>query len=153
MSDTNAEKLKAVPNIILREPPVNPEPIAPDHERVKSQLDKLPKPTGFRLLVVPFKAAAISKGGIHFAEKTLRDEHLAGIVGYVVSVGLDAYADPDKFPEGPWCKAKDYIIYGRYAGSRIMMQGEDNNNLELRILNDDDVIATIDNPEDYVGIA
>ena len=37
----------------------------------KKQEPKLPKPTGWRLLVLPFKMKEKTKGGIHLAETTL----------------------------------------------------------------------------------
>jgi co-chaperonin GroES (HSP10) len=54
-----------------------------------------------------------------------------------------AYADKEKFPEGPWCQKGDWIVFGRYAGARIGIEGG-----EIRILNDDEVLATIQDPED-----
>jgi co-chaperonin GroES (HSP10) len=35
------------------------------------------------------------------------------------------------------------VIFGRYAGARIKIEGG-----ELRLLNDDDILAVVDNPED-----
>lgn len=67
--------------------------------------------------------------------------------GYVLSVGPDAYNDSNKFPEGPWCKEKDWVIFGRYAGSRLSIEGG-----EIRILNDDEILATIKNPEDILHL-
>jgi co-chaperonin GroES (HSP10) len=67
-------------------------------------------------------------------------------------LGPDAYADASRYPEGPWCKSGDYVLFGRYAGARIVMAGEDNDDLPLRLLNDDEVLAVIDNPEDYVRV-
>ncbi len=52
--------------------------------------------------------------------------------------------DKERFPEGPWAKKGDWIIFARYAGSRIKIDGG-----EIRLLNDDEVLATVDNPEIY----
>jgi co-chaperonin GroES (HSP10) len=146
-----SKESKAIPNIILQErPPVTPD--IPREEKAQSQLHKLPKPTGYRILVVPYSYPKSSKGGILLADSTLKTEELAATVAYVIALGPDAYADPNKFPEGAWCKPGDYVLFGRYAGARIVMQGEDNDDLPLRLLNDDEVLAVIDNPEDYVGI-
>ena len=41
------------------------------------------------------------------------------------------------------CKKGDWIIFARYAGSRIKIDGG-----EIRLLNDDEVLATVDNPKD-----
>ena len=64
------------------------------------------------------------------------------VVGYVVSLGPDAYSDSHKFPEGAWCKEGDWVIFGRYAGARFQIEGGD-----MRLLNDDEILACIDDPE------
>lgn len=137
-----------IPNRVFKERP----PAVPREEKAKSQLDKLPRPRGYKILIVPYSQPAASKGGILLADATLKTEELATTIGYVASLGDAAYTDPSKTPGEPWCKEGDYILFGRYAGARIVMQGEDNDDLPLRILNDDEVIAVIDNPEDYVGV-
>ena len=50
-----------------------------------------------------------------------------------------------RFPEGPWCKVGDWVVFARYAGSRIKIEGG-----EVRLLNDDEILATIKNPEDIL---
>jgi co-chaperonin GroES (HSP10) len=47
-----------------------------------------------------------------------------------------------------WCKKGDWIMIGRYAGSRFRLADES----EVRIINDDEVIATILNPDDIVSV-
>ena len=31
--------------------------------------------------------------------------------------------DKERYPEGPWCKKGDWVIFARYAGSRIQIDG------------------------------
>lgn len=123
-----------------------------NEEIANSQLDKLPVPTGYRILIVPYRLPRASKGGIYIPEATLRNEELAAVIGYVIALGPDAYSDPLKFPHGPWCKIGDYVVFGRYAGARVTMQDEGNENLSVRLLNDDEVLAVVSNPADYVGV-
>ena len=106
---------------------------------------KLPKPTGWRLLVLPFKMKEKTKGGVILAEDTLERQQVASQVGLVMAMGSQCYKDKERYPEGPWCKEKDWIIFARYAGSRIKIEGG-----EMRLLNDDEVLATIDSPEDIL---
>ena len=87
------------------------------------ELDKLPKPVGWRILVLPFKASEKTKGGILLTDKTMEDSQLTASVAMVLAVGDDAYADKEKFPNGPWCKQGDWVVFGRYAGSRIRIDG------------------------------
>ena len=106
---------------------------------------KLPKPTGWRLLVLPFKMKETTKGGLVLAETTLEKQQVASQVGLVMAMGPQCYKDKERYPEGPWCKEKDWVMFARYAGSRIKIDGG-----EMRLLNDDEVLATIDSPEDIL---
>ena len=106
-------------------------------------IEKLPKPTGYRIMILPFSQKQTTKGGIVLADSYLEKERLGTNVGFVVSLGPDAYKDKNKFPNGAWCQERDWIIFGRYAGARIKIDGGD-----LRLLNDDEVLAVVSNPED-----
>ena len=114
-------------------------------ESKDKQEPKLPKPTGWRLLVLPFKMKEKTKGGVILAEDTLERQQVASQVGLVMAMGSQCYKDKERYPEGPWCKEKDWIMFARYAGSRIKIEGG-----EMRLLNDDEVLATIDSPEDIL---
>ena len=62
-----------------------------------------------------------------------------------MKVGPEAYKDKQKFPSGPWCKEGDWALLTRYAGSRIRIEDG-----ELRIINDDEIIATVNDPRDIL---
>ena len=114
--------------------------ITPDN--LDSHAKSLPRPTGYRILILPFTLPEVTKGGIHIVKATLDKERLATVVGYVVAMGPDAYGDLNKFPEGAWCNEGDWVIFGRYAGARFQIEGGD-----IRLLNDDEILATISDPE------
>ena len=114
-------------------------------EQAESLKEHLPKPTGWRVVVLPYRGAQKTKGGIELAKETMERQQLTTTCAYVLAVGPLAYKDTDKFPDGPWCKEGDWIIFGRYAGARMMIDGG-----EIRILNDDEILATIKDPEDIL---
>ena len=115
------------------------------YERLKEkESDKLPKPTGWRMLVLPFKLPEKTKGGLFLGADTLERQQVASTCGLVLAMGPHCY-DKEIFPEGPWCKKGDWVVFARYAGSRIQIDGG-----EVRLLNDDEVLATIENPEDIL---
>ena len=118
--------------------------ITPDN--YESHADKLPRPTGYRILILPFAQKSVTKGGIHIAKQTIDKERLSTVVGHVVALGPDAYADTIKFPEGAWCKKGDWVIFGRYAGARFQIEGGD-----MRLLNDDEILAVVDDPEAIIS--
>ena len=108
-------------------------------------IDRIPRPTGWRIAILPYRGAEKTKGGIVLAEETQRKTQLGTICGYVLRMGDLAYKDESKFPNGPWCQEGDWIIFGRYAGSRIQIDGG-----EIRILNDDEILGVINDPEDIL---
>ena len=110
----------------------------------KSLLDRLPQPTGWRVLVMPYQGKATTSGGLHIPDEVREREKVATVVAYVLKLGPLAFKDPDKFGgDGPWCKEGQWVCIGRYSGSRFKIDGG-----EVRIINDDEVIATLLNPDD-----
>jgi len=112
-----------------------------------SLLERMPNPTGWRMLILPYRGKEMTEGGIVLPNKLLDDDQIQTVVGYVVKQGSLCYKDKEKFPEGPWCEEKQWVIFARYAGSRFRIEGG-----EVRILNDDEILATIDNPDDILSL-
>ena len=114
---------------------------SPDNITAK---EKLPEPSGWRILILPYRGKGKTAGGIYIPDATVDREALATVCGYVVKIGPLAYKDPAENWK-PWCKEGDWVIFGRYAGSRFKIDGG-----EVRLLNDDEILATINNPEDII---
>ncbi len=112
----------------------------------KSLIERMPQPTGWRMLILPYRGKATTEGGIHIPNQVLEDGQIQTVVGYVLRQGPLAYKDTQKFPEGPWCSEKQWIIFPRYAGSRFRIEGG-----EVRIINDDEVLATNADPDDILS--
>jgi len=114
-------------------------------KQITKESTKLPQPTGWRILVLPFKMGEKTKGGILMGQDTLEKQQVASQCGNVLAMGPDCYQDKDRYKQGPWCKVGDWVMFARYAGSRIKIEGG-----EVRLLNDDEILATIKNPEDIL---
>ena len=108
-------------------------------------LERMPSPTGWRLLILPYRGKGKTDGGIYLPDKVVEEQTVSTQVGYVLKVGSLAYQDSEKFPSGPWCKQGDWVMFARYAGSRFKIEGG-----EVRILNDDEILACIGEPEDIL---
>lgn len=113
----------------------------------QSLVDRMPQPTGWRMLILPYRGKETTESGIILSSKHLEESQIQTVVGYVVKQGPLCYKDKEKFPDGPWCEEKQWIIFPRYAGSRFRIEGG-----EVRILNDDEVLATIRDPEDILSL-
>jgi len=116
-----------------------------EQKEVTKEKTKLPVPTGWRLLVLPFKMNEKTKGGVLLGHETIERQQVGSQYGNVLAMGPDCYSDKDRFTQGPWCKVGDWIIFARYAGSRIEIEGG-----EVRLLNDDEVLATVQDPTDIL---
>ncbi len=144
-SNSEVPKIKlALEDQYKKQDEAKPEPLNP--ENIKSQVDQLPEPSGWRLLVLPFTPKEKTKGGIIIAPEALDKFRIATTCGYVLKMGPLCYKDKDKFQD-PWCKKGDWVIFARYAGSRLPIEGG-----EVRILNDDEVLGTIADPESLLHV-
>ena len=138
LAKTSEEAAK--PNLAdayVEKPRLNPDAIG------SSLLERMPEPTGWRILILPYQGKAKTAGGIFIPSEVQEKSNISTQVGYVLKVGPLAYKDTEKFPSGPWCAEKQWVMFARYAGSRFQIDGG-----EVRILNDDEILATIMDPED-----
>tara|TARA_R100001594_G_scaffold146750_2_gene198612 strand:+ start:6467 stop:6952 length:486 start_codon:yes stop_codon:yes gene_type:complete len=114
----------------------------------KSLLERLPQPTGWRVLVMPYQGKGQTAGGVYVPDEVRDRESIATVVAYVLKIGPLAYKDPKKFGEfKPWCEEGQWVCIGRYSGSRFKIDGG-----EVRVINDDEVIATILEPDDIISV-
>jgi|TARA_R110000823_G_scaffold307363_1_gene430367 co-chaperonin GroES (HSP10) len=149
-SESKQKKTKEIKETTPEENPAYVEPGARVLDPTlldQSIIDRIPQPTGWRMLVLPYRGKAVTEGGIHLVQSTVDRESLATVVAYVVKMGPDCYKDTSKFSV-PWCQEKQWVLIGRYAGARFKLGDES----ECRILNDDEVIATILDPDDILAV-
>jgi len=131
------EQVQSLADAYVAKPRLNPDSIG------KTLLDRMPNPTGWRILILPYQGKGKTAGGIFLPTETVEKSQISTQVGYVLKVGPLAYKDTDKFPTGAWCEEKQWVMFARYAGSRFQIDGG-----EVRILNDDEILSTILDPED-----
>lgn len=135
MNDTALDKMYVEPKDRVLDPSLADQ----------SLIDRMPSPTGWRLLILPYRGKGKTEGGLYLPDKVVEDNQISTQVGFVLKMGSMAYKDPEKFPSGPWCAEKDWVMFARYAGSRFKIDGG-----EVRILNDDEILAKIQEPEDIL---
>ena len=116
-------------------------------ENKEPAMDRVPKATGWRIVVLPHKGIEKTKGGLLLTDKAIEEQQLTTNVGLILNMGPDAYADKNKFPNGPWCKEGDWVVFARYAGSRVKIEDG-----EIRILNDDEILSTVEDPTDILTL-
>jgi co-chaperonin GroES (HSP10) len=93
------------------------------------------------LCIVPDVSETIEGSNLVKASDYMRREEQTTSVLFVLKVGPDAYKDTAKFPNGPWCKAGDFVLVRPHAGSRLVIHGK-----EFRLINDDTIEAVVSDP-------
>ena len=114
-------------------------------KEITKETTKLPKPTGWRILVLPFRMKEKTDAGILIGTETIDRQQVASQCGNILAMGDACYKDEERYPSGPWCKVGDWVVFARYAGSRIEIEGG-----EVRLLNDDEILATVQDPTDIL---
>lgn len=102
---------------------------------------QLPKPVGYRILIALPQIEETFESGIVKANITTHQEQILSVVGLVLDMGEQAYADPERYPNGPWCKVGDYVMFRANTGTRFKFNG-----VEYRLMNDDSIEATVTDP-------
>lgn len=107
----------------------------------KNFASQLPEPKGYKLLIALPEIEEKTEGGIIKSAQTQHEESISTIVGWVMSMGPDAYANFSRFPSGPYCQVGDWVLFRAFSGTRIKIHGK-----EFRLINDDTVEAVVEDP-------
>ncbi len=106
-----------------------------------NKASQLPEPRGYKVLIALPEVEEKTDGGIIKSAKYQHEESIATVVGWVMSMGPDAYSSPERFPNGPYCQVGDWVVFRAFSGTRIKIHGK-----EFRIINDDTVEAVVEDP-------
>ena len=123
---------------------VNDQLVSSDEESNKDSprlASQLPEPKGYKLLIALPEVEEVTEGGIIKSAQSQHEESIATIVGWVMSMGPDAYANYSRFPNGPYCQVGDWVVFRAFSGTRIKIHGK-----EFRLINDDTVEAVVEDP-------
>jgi co-chaperonin GroES (HSP10) len=103
---------------------------------------QLPVPVGYRVLIdLPQVPETFDNSLVLKANTTKQAEHVLSTIGFVIDMGGQAYTDKERFPDGPWCKVGDYVMFRANTGTRFKIEG-----VEYRLMNDDSIEAVVADP-------
>jgi|TARA_R110000744_G_scaffold231172_2_gene349383 co-chaperonin GroES (HSP10) len=102
---------------------------------------QLPEPKGYKLLIALPEIREETEGGIIKSAQSQHEESISTVVGWVMSMGPDAYVNYGRFPNGPYCQVGDWVVFRAFSGTRIKIHGK-----EFRLINDDTVEAVVEDP-------
>jgi len=104
-------------------------------------MKRLPVPAGWRILMKLVEPEG-AVGSIILPDATIEAQKYATMVGLVVSVGQLAFSG-DRFSGAlGWAVPGDFIMIAKFGGKRFKVDGE-----EYRIINDDEIIAVLPDPD------
>ena len=109
---------------------------------------QLPIPAGYRLLVaLPDIENTYQGTSLLKTDSEKHREYILSIMGIVIDMGSDAYSDKERYPDGPWCKVGDYVMFRMNTGTRFRVNGK-----EFRLMNDDSIEAVIPDPRGICNV-
>lgn len=103
----------------------------------------LPRIPGVGILVRPVPVRRKSAGGILIPESVRAERDYLNTVGKVLALGELAFKDEEIYRTGPWVKPGDYVVYTKYAGSKLWWKG-----VQLLIIKAGAIELVVDKPED-----
>ena len=95
---------------------------------------------GHRVLIKPFDIEKETKSGIVIIQNDKR-ELAAQEYGTIVDIGPTAWKD---FGNIPWAQVGDKVVYSKYGGKIVFEPGELDVNKYFVILNDEDILAKLE---------
>jgi len=107
----------------------------------------LPVPLYWRVVILPAKPKEETRGGIYIPKANQDTQEILNCVGMVIALGDYAGADQRLGGDGTkagaqFPKVGDTVFYGRHAGQPMLYRGR-----KITILNDDEILAVVPNPD------
>lgn len=112
--------------------------------------EAVPQPAGWRILIRPIQVMTRTAGGIELPSETQEIIGYLRTIGQVVAMGPDCYRHPKFCAAPPWCQVGDWVRHHPHVGQKELVKGADGRPLELRYINDDEVLATATTPDLWV---
>lgn len=117
-----------------------------DEMEAETGIRDLPVILGYRILVKVYIRPEKSAGGVVYADQTREEDNYQSSIGKVVGMGPQAYAGTlasgePRFPDGPWCKLRDWVLVPRYDGAAFKFAG-----VWFIAIPDDKILAVIKDP-------
>jgi chaperonin GroES len=106
------------------------------------------KLTMYRVCIMPMKAPEKTAGGVLMPDEAKDYNRHMNRVGVLIAKGPSCYhhpkfeslgLKPEDFPQ-----IGDWVMYGQHQPMRVEQRGQ-----EFVIMNDDEILAVIDDPEDF----
>ena len=103
-------------------------------------------PCKWLVMVMPLKPQEVSKGGIVIPQSNQAAQSILNTVGRVIALGPTAGLSPrlggdETKPHPEFPKVGDFVLYGRYAGQKVVFKG-----VKMLVLNDDELLGKVPNP-------
>ena len=106
--------------------------------------DKLPFPKGWKVLVEKIKPKEKTAGGILLPDQAIEAESYLSICAKVVRVGPLCWRDREtgeRWRCDDWAEPGDWVIIPKFTQFKMDIEGR-----EYRFVNDDEIIAVVDDP-------
>ncbi len=103
---------------------------------------------GYYIVVKPYIRDE-KKDGLMIPESMRFEDSHHSVAAQVIDIGPVAYTDAQVCGGVAWCQVGDWVFIPRVAGSRVAFKGENGEDVMLRIVKEDSIIAVIKDPSEW----
>jgi co-chaperonin GroES (HSP10) len=117
--------------------------------------ERLPiRAAGWRLIIEPAEVPTKTAGGIELPEDVKASMQYLKTVGQVIDMGPLCFRNDNRFNDAdeagntrplPFCKPGDWVLFSRHSGQGFSFTHEGEQR-HVKIFNDDEVLAVVDDP-------
>jgi co-chaperonin GroES (HSP10) len=115
-----------------------------------------PKPAGYHMLIKLYirpeelkkiKREDGTEATIYLGDAQRMEDQYRTCVALVIAQGPECYQETEtkKFPQGPWCRVGDWVVFPRHEGTRFVYKG-----VPMFFIPDDRIFGTVFDPQDVV---
>lgn len=120
----------------------------PPGEDVTARMEiPLPRVTLWRVLIEPYMPPEMTEGGIALANQALEDSRMLTNFGKLVGIGDQAFK-AERYATAQNPELGDWVIFASSAGVKLRMK----NGRQLLVMNDDNILGVVSDPEHYQNL-
>jgi len=103
---------------------------------------------GHFIVVLPYVRPS-EADGVMLPDSLRHEDVHHSVAAKVIDIGPIAYTDQEISGGISWCEIGDWVFIPRVAGTRVALRNPDGSDTVLRIIRENDIIATIKDPSEW----
>lgn len=145
--------LIAIPSAHEVPPELRPQPSLLKPKLPVVDMEDVPDPIGWKVVVLPVAIPDQTEGGIALAADTVKNAEITRTIGMVLKIGDLAFSAARGYPPGySPVKSGDWVNFHSIAGQDTLIRDTSGARVKIKYLNDNDIMGIPPKPEALMGV-